>query len=105
MHAGELYRKQADDVLAISAGLTDEQKLLAEFFNDKIFSLGFALLHTALSQQLSLMQFVHLDYLANLAAWDAGIVIWQEKTRWDAVRPFTAVELLYSGECDSRKLF
>lgn len=43
--------------------------------------------------------FVQADFLANLAAYDAGIVIWQEKARWNAVRPFSAISHIYGDEC------
>ena len=98
MLAGESYRQQADVVLEVSANLTDEQKLMAEFFDDKIFSLGFSTIHAIASRNGSLMDFVHMDYLHNLAAVDAGIAVWQEKARWDAVRPFSAIRHLYGDE-------
>ena len=99
MHAGDAYRQQADDVLAVSANLTEQQKLLAEFFDDKIASLSTSNLHVAASQNLTVMQFVHLTYVTNVAPTDAGIVVWQEKARWDAVRPFSAVKALYPDKC------
>jgi hypothetical protein len=40
-------------------------------------------------------QFVQYDFLVNLAAFDGGIAIWQEKRRYDAVRPFSAIRYLY----------
>ena len=55
MLAGESYRQQADVVLEVSANLTDEQKLMAEFFDDKIFSLGFSTIHAIASRNGSLM--------------------------------------------------
>jgi len=92
------YRGQADEVLNVSANLTDEQKLKAEFFDDKIASLGFSAVFAALSQGLSLLEFIHLDFVTNMAAHDAGIFIWQEKRRYDAVRPFSAIRYLYKDE-------
>ena len=90
-----LYRLQADEVLDISAALTDEQKLKAELFDNKIESLGFSAVFAAISQGLSLLDFIHLDFLTNMAAFDAGIFIWQEKRQHDAVRPFSAIRLIY----------
>ena len=75
--------------------MSDEQKMIAELFDNKIQSLGFSSLFAALSRQLSVLEFVHYDFLVNVAAFDAGIVIWQEKTKYDAVRPFSAIHLLY----------
>lgn len=40
-------------------------------------------------------EFVFLDFVTNLAAFDVGIVIWHYKLQYDAVRPFSAVEYLY----------
>lgn len=89
------YRQQADEVLAASADLTDEQKLTAEFFDDKIASLGFSALFAAQSNGLTLDEFVQLDFLVNLAAFDTSIAVWNEKYRYDAVRPWSAVRYLY----------
>ncbi|MCG8311860.1 MAG: vanadium-dependent haloperoxidase [Pseudomonadales bacterium] len=89
------YKRQADEVLEASANLNDEQKLMAELFDNKIEALGFSAVFAALSQGLSLQEFVHLDFLTNMAAFDAGIVVWQEKRRYDAVRPFSAIRYIY----------
>ncbi len=89
------YQNQADEVLRASANLTDRQKMTAELFNNKIASLGFSAVFAALSRGLSLIQFIHLDFATNLAAFDAGIAVWNEKARHDAVRPFSAIQYLY----------
>lgn len=91
------YQQQADEVLEASAALTDEQKLKAELFDNKILSLGFSAVFAAQSQGLSLLEFIQLDFLTNMAAFDAGIFVWQEKRRWDAVRPFSAIPFLYGN--------
>jgi len=89
------YKLQADLVLEASANMTDRQKMVAELFDDKISSLGFSALFITISQGMSLEQFVHYDFLTNLAAFDAGIAIWKEKRHHDAVRPFSAIRHLY----------
>ncbi|MBM3724758.1 MAG: vanadium-dependent haloperoxidase [Acidobacteria bacterium] len=89
------YQAQADEVLRASANLTDRQKMTAELFNDKIASLGFSAVFAALSRGLSLIQFIHLDFATNLAAFDTGIAVWNEKAKHDAVRPFSAIQYLY----------
>lgn len=94
-HGRQGYVNQADEVLAASAGLSEEQKAKAEFFDNKIRSLGLSAVFAAQSQGLSLVQFIHLDFLTNLAAFDTGIAIWNEKHRWDAVRPFSAIRYIY----------
>lgn len=97
-HNYDLYKQQADEVLQASAELNDERKLMAELFDNKIEALGFSAVYAALSQGLSLQEFVQLDFLTNMAAFDAGIVVWQEKTRFDAVRPFSAIHYLYGDQ-------
>ncbi len=89
------YKRQADEVLLASADLDDERKLKAELFDDKIRSLGFSAVFAAQSRGLSLLEFIQLDFLTNMAAHDAGVVIWQEKARFDAVRPFSAIRYIY----------
>ena len=89
------YRRQADAVLEASANLDDAQKIKSEVFDNKIESLGFSAVFAALSQGLSLHEFIQLDFLTNMAAFDAGIVIWKEKARHDAVRPFSAIAHIY----------
>lgn len=92
------YKNQADEVLHASANLTDEQKTKAELFDNKIESLGFSAVFAAQSRGLSLLDFIHLDFLTNMAAFDAGIVVWQEKRRHDAVRPFSAIREVYGDD-------
>jgi hypothetical protein len=92
------YMQQAAEVLAASAGLTDYQKAAAEFFNDKFRSIGFSALFLLQSHGLTLEQFVHLDFLLNVAVFDTGIAIWKEKFRFDAVRPFSAIHYLYADQ-------
>jgi hypothetical protein len=93
------YKRQADEVLNASANLTDQQKMIAELFNNKITSLGFAALFISQTRGFTLDQFVQYDFLTNVAAFDTGIAIWDNKYRYDAVRPFTAIHYLYG---DSR---
>jgi hypothetical protein len=97
-HGRRDYKDQANHVLEVSASLTDEQKLTAELFDDKIRSLGFSSLFATLSRGLSLIEFVHYDFVANVAAFDTGIVVWQEKTEWDAVRPFSAIRHIHGDD-------
>lgn len=89
------YKAQADEVLEASAHLNDYRKMSAELFNNKIVALGFSAVFAAQSRGLSLLDFIHLDFVTNVAAFDSVIVAWQEKRRWDAVRPFSAIAHVY----------
>jgi len=91
----QAYVQQADEVLMASANLTDEMKAKAELFDNKIRALGFSVLFVSQSRRLPLDQFIQLDFLTNLAAFDTGIAVWNEKYKWDAVRPFSAIRYIY----------
>ncbi len=91
----EAYRAQADEILEMSANLTDEQKLLAEFFDNKTRD---AIFLPWIKNKHSVVEHVQLEFLVHMAAWDAGIVAWQEKARYDSVRPVTAIRYLYGDE-------
>jgi hypothetical protein len=91
------YEDQLDLVLDTQANLTDEQKLAAEFFDNKFGGIGFSAVAVLFGHGLTLEDFVHYDFLVNAAATDAGIAIWKEKIRHDAVRPVTAIRYWYSG--------
>ena len=82
-------------MIAAQASLTDYQKMVAELFDNKISGLGFSALFIALSRGMSLDEFVHYDFLTNMAAFDGGIATWKEKVRHDAVRPVSAIRHLY----------
>lgn len=92
------YVAQADEVLKASADLTDRQKMVAELFDDKIASLGFSAVEEAVARGLSLQEFIELDFLVNVAAFDTAITIWENKRRYDAVRPFSAIRYLYGSK-------
>ena len=51
------YKAQVDQILAASANLTDEQKMMAELFDNKIVALGFSFIHAAVQNQISPMDF------------------------------------------------
>jgi hypothetical protein len=89
------YKAQADEVLAASAALTDEQKMVCEIFDDKFRGVGFATLFVAESRKLTLDELLQYDFLCIMAAFDAVIAVWYEKLRHDAVRPASAIAWLY----------
>lgn len=90
------YKRQADEVLAASANLTDEQKLKAELFNDKLaFAQHFPDL-TGGSDDL--LEFIHQAAAFHIATFDALIVAWYNKIVYDAVRPVTAIFYLYGDK-------
>jgi hypothetical protein len=96
-HRRQAYEAQADEVMSAQEHLTDYQKMVAELFDNKITGLGFAALFITQSRNLSLDDFVHYDFLTNVAAFDGGITTWRDKYLYDTVRPVTAIRYLHRG--------
>jgi hypothetical protein len=103
-HPGRSYLFQAEEILADSAGLTDEHKAIAEYWADGPGSEtppGHWCLH---AQTVSardghgLDEDVKLFFALSGALLDAGIACWDAKRAYDSVRPITAVHFLFAGQ-------
>jgi hypothetical protein len=75
------YKEDIDEILDISANLTDRQKALAEFFDHKFNSLANSVIFIIQAKNLSLEEFVYLDLTTNMAAFDTTILVWREKAK------------------------
>src|SRR5262249_13848033 len=91
------YQQQADEVLAASAALNDRTKAIVELIDDKIRSLGTAAGEMAVLRGFTLDEFVQHDFNWHVAVFDGGIVTWQEKWRYDTVRPNSAIHHIYGN--------
>ncbi|MGP4111915.1 DUF6851 domain-containing protein [Streptomyces sp. 4N509B] len=89
------YRRQVDDILSASANLNDRRKMTAEVFDNKFLAIGRAVEAACRHHELDLDGWVHLHMTCSTATFDAGIVAWKEKRRYDSVRPFSAVRHVY----------
>ncbi len=89
------YKRSVDEILDASAGLTDKQKVTAEFFDNKLLGIGMSGLAAANAHELDLDGWVHLFLSNSTAIFDATIAVWHQKTKYDAVRPFSAVQHVY----------
>ena len=94
----QAYKAQADEVLNAVADLTQEQKMIAEFFDNKAREVLFFPAVELNDETARTADFFRLDFMLHIAQFDAGIVAWQEKARYDAVRPITAIQYLYENE-------
>ncbi|MAR05478.1 MAG: hypothetical protein CL862_00005, partial [Cyanobium sp. NAT70] len=98
------YRQQFTEVAEISAGLTPEQKVIAEYWADGPNSSTppghwneFA--HDiALREEHGLEQDVKFFFALNNALFDTGIAVWDAKYAHDFVRPQTAIRYLYQDQ-------
>ena len=97
------YTTQAERVIALSAGLDDRAKALAEYFDyaGGESSAGqwnrFAEF-VCRRDRLGIDDEVKLFFLLNDALLDAGIAVWDAKVAYDSVRPVTAIHYLYAGK-------
>ncbi|HEV2824542.1 MAG TPA: vanadium-dependent haloperoxidase, partial [Actinomycetota bacterium] len=102
-HPGRSYLFQAEEVLADSAGLTDEHKAIAEYWADGPGSETPPGHWCLLAQDVSardghdLDQDVKLFFALTGALVDASIACWDAKRAYDSVRPISAIRFLFAG--------
>jgi len=102
------YRAQARALLDISAVLTDEQKVISEYWADGPRSelppghwnlLAQLVAHRDRKgdSELDLDRAVKLFFALTNAIFDAGICAWDNKCAFSSVRPITAIRYLFRG--------
>ncbi|MFB7503551.1 vanadium-dependent haloperoxidase [Streptomyces broussonetiae] len=89
------YKRSVDEMLAASAGLTDEHKTKAEFFDNKFLGIGQSTKAAAEAHDLDLDDWIHLHYTSSMAQLDDLIAAWHFKRKYDAVRPVSAIRHVY----------
>ncbi len=98
------YIAQAEELISISAKLTDEQKVIAEYWKDGPHSETPPGHWNLLAEWVSRRDHHTLDddvkmfFALNNAIFDASIVAWDAKIYWDSVRPISAIRYLFTGE-------
>ena len=111
------FKKQADEILHYSANLTDEQKLIAEFWGgmheDKFVdsikddSQRWATPPEQICRHARYLSKkyghknaydIKMFFLLSNALLDAGIAAWDCKVYYDYVRPISAIQNLYRGK-------
>jgi hypothetical protein len=102
------YLAQAQALLAISADLTDEQKMIAEYWADgphselppghwNLFAQFVSRRDRHGSTEHGLERDVKLFFALTNAVSDAGCCAWDNKRAFDSVRPITAIRTLFRG--------
>ncbi len=98
------YLSQAQALLDISAALTDEQKVIAEYWADGPSSelppghWDLFAQFVSRRDQHDLDSDVKMFFALTNAIFDAGIVAWDNKRAFDSVRPITAIRYLFQEE-------
>jgi len=98
------YQQQAEEMIALSAGLTDRQKMISEYWADGPDTEQAPGHWMRFAQFVSMRDHHTLDDDAKMffaltsALMDAGIAAWDAKRAYDSVRPVTAISLLFRGK-------
>ena len=98
-----LLRAQVDEVLALNATLTDQDKAIVEFMRDGPRSTGQSGHWLRFAEDVSrrdrhdLSQDVKLYFAVANAAFDAFISCWETKRTYDSSRPWTLVRHYHKG--------
>jgi hypothetical protein len=104
VYPSQTYFEQAQALVTISAGLTDRQKMIAEYWANGP--------HTELppghwdlfAQFVSARDRHTVDddakmfFVLTAAIHDAGVAAWAAKSKFDSIRPVTAIPLLFHGQ-------
>eukprot|EP01120_Amphizonella_sp_Union-15-10_P002012 TRINITY_DN1214_c0_g1_i1.p1 TRINITY_DN1214_c0_g1~~TRINITY_DN1214_c0_g1_i1.p1 ORF type:complete len:520 (-),score=61.48 TRINITY_DN1214_c0_g1_i1:91-1650(-) len=95
---------QFSEIVDMTSRLTDQQKIMAEFWGDGPGTSGppghwhkFTI-DLCRTRQLSLVSRVKLLFLQGNAVFDGGIAAWAIKRLYDSVRPITAIQCLNAGK-------
>jgi hypothetical protein len=100
----QAYQAQVDEILHISANLTDEQKAIAEYWADGPRSETppghwNALAHgISYRDQHRLDEDVKMYFALNAALFDSSIAAWEAKRAYDCIRPISAIQHKYAGQ-------
>jgi hypothetical protein len=100
----EAYRMQFTQVLSYSAHLTNEWKVIAEYWADGPRSETppghwNALAHgISFRDQNTLDEDIKMFFALNAAVFDSSIAAWDAKRAFDFIRPQSAIRFLYDGE-------
>ena len=98
------FKEQVKEILSISAGLTDRQKAIAEYWADgpgtytppghwcEIAQ------YVATTKKYGNYDCIKLFFALCNALFDASIACWECKHQYDSVRPITAIRELYKGK-------
>jgi len=100
----QAYQEQAQELVSLSAGLTERQKMIAEYWANGPHTETppghwdlFAQFVSARDHH-SLDDDVKMFFALTNACFDAGIAAWDGKRAFDSVRPVTAVPYLFQGQ-------
>jgi hypothetical protein len=98
-YPAEGYRTQALALIDFSAGLTDRQKVIAEFWANPPAPAIWSQLAQSISQrdEHGLRDDITMYFALSNVWLDALIAVWDAKRAYDSERPITAIHYLFAG--------
>jgi len=105
----DAYHVQCGQLIDLSAALTDEEKMVAEYWADgprselppghwNLFAQQVSHRDHTGDTERDLDQAVKLFFALTNAIFDAGLCAWDNKRAYDSVRPITAVRTAFQGQ-------
>jgi len=97
------FKEQAKEILTFSAGLTDKQKVIAEYWADGAGTYTPAghwceiAQFIAVSKKYGNSDCIKLFFALGNSFLDSSVACWECKRQYDSVRPVTAIRELYKG--------
>jgi hypothetical protein len=104
LFGSETYLQQSSDLITISADLTDEQKMIAEYWangpHTELPPGRWALFGEFVSRRdnHTVDDDAKMFFALTNAVFDAGIAAWDAKRAFDSVRPVTSIAYLFHGQ-------
>jgi len=103
------FLAQAQALIDLSAALTDDEKVIAEYWADgphselppghwNVFAQQVSHRDRTGDSERDLDQAVKLFFALTNAVFDAGCCAWDNKRAYDSVRPITAIRYLFAGK-------
>src|SRR5690348_4198504 len=103
-YGSEEYQAQAEELIQLSANLTDREKMISEYWSDGPDSEQPPGHWMLFPQWISARDHHTLDddvkmfFALSNAMLDSGIAAWDMKRAFDSIRPATAIPLLFNGK-------
>jgi hypothetical protein len=98
------YQQQAEELIKVSATLSDREKAVAEYWSDGVITgvtlerwMDFARF-VSIRDRHTLDEDVKIYFVLTNALLDASIAAWDAKRTYDSVRPVTAISFLFNGK-------
>jgi hypothetical protein len=103
-YGSEIYRQQAEALITLSANLTDEQKMIAEYWangpHTELPPGHWDLFGEFVSRRdhHSVDDDAKMFFALTNAIFDAGIAAWDAKRAFDSIRPVSSIPYLFHGQ-------